>query len=183
MLRNSLAVLVAVICLGCAPIPSSKGESARTQATIVRTTFLASELRPMLALYQDILGYEIVYSDEYQGTTFRRIFEIDKDADVEFAILKPPAEGGGSIGILVVADDLEPSIPSAAYAPKFGQAILFSTTEDLDAVYDRVRASDTSIVTVVAPPFDTAGGREMVIADANGVRIYVFEPEAVSRSD
>ena len=137
----------------------------------------------MLALYKDILGYELVYSDEYQGTTFRRIFEIDRDADVEFAILKPPAEGGGSIGILVVADNLEPSITPAAYAPEFGQAILFSTTENLDAVYERVRASDASIVTIVAPPFDTAGGREMVIADANGVRIYVFQPEAVSGSN
>ncbi|MEM7501848.1 MAG: VOC family protein [Pseudomonadota bacterium] len=183
MLRNSLTVLAVVICLGCAPIPSSEGESTRTHATIVRTTFLASDLGPMLALYHDILGYELVYSDEYQGTTFRRLFEIDRDADVDFAILKPPTEDGGSIGILVVGDHLEPSIPLAAYAPEFGQAILFSTTGNLNAVYERVRASDASIVTVVAPPFATAGGREMVIADANGIRIYVFEPEAAFRSN
>jgi len=180
MSLNPVSVLLVFLTLGCVELHASSGESAQPQATVVRTTFLTRDLEPMLALYQGILGYELVYSDEYQGQTFRQIFEIDEDVPVEFAIFKPPTEDGGSIGILVVGEDLESSIHPADYAAKFGQAILFSTTNDLDAVYERARAADASIVTVVAPPFATTGGREMVIADVNGVRIYVFEPEEVS---
>lgn len=177
MSLNLVSVLLVFSTLGCVELHASDGESAPSQATVVRTTFLASDLQPMLGLYRDILGYELVYSDEYQGQTFRQIFDIDEDARVEFAILKPPTDDGGSIGILVVGDDLASSIHPSDYAAEFGQAILFSTTNNLDAVYERVQSADASVVTVVTAPFATTGGREMVIADANGVRIYVFELE------
>ena len=131
---KSLAIAFLVL------LSTSAGAIEPPSSTVVRTTFLARDFGPMLALYQDILGYEVVYRDTYQGETFRDLFNIDDAATVDFAIL-------------------------------------FSVTDDLDGVFAKVKAADASVVTIVAPPFATSGGREMVIADANGVRIYVFESD------
>jgi len=154
-------------------------QNLEPNVSLDRTTFFVPDFEKSFALYRDILGYEVSYNKPYQGSTLRKLFNIDKQASVDFAILRNPDQQGASIGLLAtVLQEDEFTPPTLTdYRPEIGEAVLFTVTKNLDAIYQRVLAADSSIVTVVAPPFATNGGREMVIADPVGIRIYVFQSE------
>ena len=153
-------------------------EEPAVTADIVRTTFLVKDFAPLFSLYQDIFGYTVVHNAPYAGSTFRKLFGVSPDSQVQFAILKSPTAQGHTLGLLSVGDELPTLRGSADYRPVIGEAILFSVTTNLDQVYERVLGAGQAVATIVAPPFDTKGGREMVIQDTNGIRVYVFEPES-----
>ena len=152
-------------------------EVAAPSAALIRTTLFVPDFDPVFALYRDILGFEVVYNAPYPGTTFRKLFNLAEDEPVEFAILKSPDPQSATIGLLKTKATPAKEIDPSAYEAQYGETILFMTTNDLDGAYAKVQAAGPGVVTVVAPPFATNGGREMVIADANGVRMYVFEAE------
>lgn len=157
---------------------SEKSQMEEQMSTsLVRTTLIVPELEPAFALYRDLLGFKLVYNQPYSGNTFRKLFNLDPEARVDFAILRNPDNEGASIGLLSIDLDQEEPVPLDEYHPYTGEAILFMVTTRLDEIYARISEANSSIVTVVAPPFETNGGREMVISDANGVRMYVFQAE------
>lgn len=179
-----IAVLLAALTPLAAKAQSQQGGSEPTPAiapyaNLIRTTFIVPDVDDALRLYRDILGYKVTYRAPYSGTTFRALFNLGDDDPVEFAILKPAhvsRNGPGSdIGLLATTGAAKAGPSTSPYLPRYGNTILFTTTKDLKVIYQRVLVAGPDIAIVVAPPFDTNGGREMVISDPHGVRIYVFE--------
>ena len=142
------------------------GWAQETDAFLTRTTLIVQDTNASLKFYRDLLGYEVVYEDAYEGTTFRQLFDISGDKSVYFVILKPRDKRGSMLGLLQIDGE---------EAASTNGTVLWMNTDNLDGLYERIRHSEPGAVNIVAQPFLTRGGREMLLADPDGTRVYVFQ--------
>lgn len=148
-------------------------EPGSSNVAHTRTTIVVSDREASLVFYRDTLGFSIVYEGPYSGTTFHGLFNLDPATDVYFVILQSRSENGAMLGLLELKGGaLESSESPKSRIPSFGETILWFTTDNLERDYQRLREIDA---TIIASPFDTNGGREMVAADPDGVRLYLFQ--------
>lgn len=160
---NALVLLLAVLL----------SASDSSEVTLTRTTIVVSDRAASLAFYRDTLGFTVIHEGPYSGTTFHGLFNLDPAADVYFVILRSRGQAGAMLGLLEIRDDeVTPTEHATSRTPRYGETILWFTTDNLDLDYQQLKEIDA---TIIAAPFDTRGGREMVAADPDGVRLYLFE--------
>lgn len=147
--------------------------SSAGDVNLTRTTIVVADREASLAFYRDTLGFTVIYEGPYSGTTFHGLFGLDPGTPVYFLILQSSNHRGAMLGLLEIQGlEIPAKGHSDAQKPRYGETILWFTTENLSRDHQRVQATNA---TIVAPPFDTQGGREMVVEDPDGVRLYLFE--------
>jgi catechol 2,3-dioxygenase-like lactoylglutathione lyase family enzyme len=147
--------------------------ATESAAALTRTTLVVENREASLAFYRDLMGFEVIHEGPYSGSTFHSIFALGDQDPVHFVILRSPAPDSAMLGLLEIGGPKVTAGPAEPErAPHYGEALLWFTTRQLDQVYRRMRRAN---VDILAPPFATKGGREMVVADPDGVRMYLFE--------
>ncbi len=139
------------------------------------TGLTVSDLERSLAFYRDLLGFEVVMTQEKQGGYLGEIVGYP-DVDVKMAHLELPG-GGHRIELF---EYVSPPGESRPHEPKhIGITHLCMTVGDIQAVYERLRAA--GVDSFFSPPVlvDTGANRGKVglyFRDPDGIILELFQP-------
>jgi catechol 2,3-dioxygenase-like lactoylglutathione lyase family enzyme len=150
---------------------------------IHHTGYTVSNLDRSLGFYRDLLGCEVVATQEKQGGYLAAIVGYP-DAHVRMAHLRAP----GSMHVIELFEYLAPdgeSRPSGfGLEPRnVGTSHISFIVDDLSAVYDRLLAAG---VDFFSPPVDidtgiNTGGKALYLRDPDGIPMELFEPPRKDR--
>jgi catechol 2,3-dioxygenase-like lactoylglutathione lyase family enzyme len=138
------------------------------------TGYTVSDLDRSVAFYRDLLGCEVIATQEKQGGYLAAIVGYP-DAHVRMAHLRAP--GGGHV--LELFQYLAPRGARIEAEPRnVGVSHLCFLTDDLPGLYERLRDAG---VDVVSPPVavDTGintGGYGLYLRDPDGILVELFQP-------
>ncbi len=137
------------------------------------TGYTVSDLDRSVSFYRDLLGCEVIASQEKEGGYLAAIVGY-ADAHVRMAHLRAPH----SDHVIELFQYLAPTPGNAQTEPRnVGTAHLCFLVDDLDATYRRLRAND---VEFVSPPVEidtgiNAGGQALYLHDPDGIPMELFE--------
>jgi catechol 2,3-dioxygenase-like lactoylglutathione lyase family enzyme len=139
------------------------------------TGLTVGNLERSLGFYRDLLGLEVVMTQERQGGYFGEIVGYP-DAHVRMAHLRPP----GSEHALELFEYLVPEGRRHEVEPRdIGLTHVCLVVDDLDGVYARL--ADSGTCTFFTPPVEVdtgvnAGSRALYLRDPDGTILELFEP-------
>ncbi len=145
-------------------------EVARTH----HTGYTVSNLERSLHFYSDLLGCEVVATQEKQGGYLAAIVGYP-DAHVRMAHLRAP----DSEHIIELFQYLAPTPGRSQLEPRnVGTAHMCFIVADLNATYERLLAAG---VDFFSPPVEVdtginAGGRAVYLRDPDGIPVELFQP-------
>jgi catechol 2,3-dioxygenase-like lactoylglutathione lyase family enzyme len=138
------------------------------------TSFTVADLGRSLELFRDRLGLEVVALREIRDDYFGRIVGLPGCA-VKAALLRVPGSAHHVELFQYLAPPGQPCRPRPCDP---GSAHLCLLTDDLPALYERLRAEGVDFVSapvrVDAGP--NAGGQGVYLRDPNGILIEFFQP-------
>ena len=143
---------------------------------LFETHLTVADLDRSVAFYRDLLGCEVVATQEKQGGYLAAIVGYP-DAHVRMAHLRLP--GGGHV--VELFEYLAPRGTPVETEPRnVGVAHLCFLTDDLRSLYERLLAAG---VDFVSPPVEVdtginAGGCGLYLRDPDGIVVELFQPPA-----
>jgi catechol 2,3-dioxygenase-like lactoylglutathione lyase family enzyme len=146
---------------------------------IHHTGYTVSDLDRSVAFYRDLLGCEVIATQEKEGGYLAAIVGYP-DAHVRMAHLRLP----GADHVIELFEYLTPPGGSADVEPKnVGASHLCFVTDDLAGLYERLSAAGVSFV---SPPVEVdtginAGGYGLYIRDPDGIMVELFQPPPAHR--
>ena len=141
---------------------------------IHHTGYTVADLDRSVAFYRDLLGCEVLASQEKQGGYLAAIVGYP-DAHVRMAHLRVPGDGH----VLELFQYLAPPGGAVEAEPKnVGASHLCFLTDDLPGLYERLLSAGAEFV---SPPVavDTginAGGYGLYLRDPDGILVELFQP-------
>ena len=148
----------------------------RSSSRIHHTGYTVSDLDRSVAFYRDLLGCEVIATQEKEGGYLAAIVGYP-DAHVRMAHLRLP----GADHVIELFEYLAPPGGSADVEPKnVGASHLCFVIDDLAGLYERLSAEGVSFV---SPPVEVdtginAGGYGLYIRDPDGIMVELFQPPA-----
>ena len=131
-----------------APVP----ESERIPVDLRRTTLVVRDIDRSLPLYRDALGLRVIYDQVIGGTT-------------RLVLLRANDDFIGVLGLMQRLNLAEPAPPPVFRKAQAGDPILVFNLQDLEARFERIRA--TPGVVIAEPPrridYPGAGGRTIPV--------------------
>jgi lactoylglutathione lyase len=147
-----------------------------TPRIIHHTGYTVEDLDRSLHFYRDLLGMEVVATQEKKGGYLAAIVGYP-DAHVRMAHLRVP----GADHVVELFEYVAPSADAAEkIEPKnVGSSHLCFVMDDLPALYERLRAA--GVDSFVSPPVkvDTGintGGLALYLRDPDGIPVELFQP-------
>ena len=146
---------------------------------IHHTGYTVSDLDRSVAFYRDLLGCEVIATQEKEGGYLAAIVGYP-DAHVRMAHLRLP----GADHVVELFQYLTPVGGHADVEPKnVGASHLCFVTDDLAGLYERLLAESVSFV---SPPVEVdtginAGGYALYLRDPDGIVVELFQPPAARR--
>jgi catechol 2,3-dioxygenase-like lactoylglutathione lyase family enzyme len=143
------------------------------------TGLTVSELHRSVAFYRDLLGCEILSTQEKEGGYLAAIVGYP-DAHVRMAHLRVP----GSEHVIELFQYLAPSGDKADVEPRnVGASHLCFIVDDLAALYDSLLGR--GVTSFVSPPIEVdtginRGGLALYLRDPDGITVELFQPAATS---
>lgn len=135
---NSLIIgVVALIALGSTTIAAPIPESERLPVDLRRTTLVVRDIDRSLPLYRDALGLKVIYDQVIGGTT-------------RLVLLRANDDFIGVLGLMQRLNLTEPPPPPVFRKAQPGGLILVFNLQDLDARFERIKA--TPHVTIAETP-------------------------------
>lgn len=137
-------------------------ESERITVDLRRTTLVVRDVEKSLPFYRDALGLKVIYDQVIDGT-------------IRLVLLRANDDFIGALGLMQRLNLTEPVPPPSFHKARPGEPILVFNIRDLDARFERIRA--TPHVTIAEPPkrveYPGAGGTTIpvlfsAIWDADG---------------
>lgn len=139
------------------------------------TGLTVSDLETSLGFYRDLLGCEVLATQEKQGGYLAAIVGYP-DAHVRMAHLRAPE----SVHVIELFEYLAPPPGRSALEPRnVGTAHLCFIVADLEATYERLRAAGVESFFSAPVEVDTginAGGWALYLRDPDGIPIELFQP-------
>jgi catechol 2,3-dioxygenase-like lactoylglutathione lyase family enzyme len=139
------------------------------------TCYTVSDLDRSVAFYRDLLGCEVVATQEKQGGYLAAIVGYP-DAHVRMAHLRVPGDGH----LIELFEYLAPAGEQADVEPRnVGASHLCFLVDDLPAVYEELR--NRGVASFVSPPVEVdtgvnAGGYGLYLRDPDGITVELFQP-------
>ena len=142
----------------------------------LHTMVRVNDVEQSLHFYRDLLGLEVVATQEKQGGYLAAIVGYP-DAHVRMAHLRVP----GADHVLELFEYLAPvGDPVPRVEPKnVGCAHLCLVTDDLPAIYERLRAAGIDDFISAPVEVDTGintGGLALYLRDPDGIPVEMFQP-------
>lgn len=141
------------------------------------TGYTVSSLDRSLAFYRDLLGCEVLATQEKQGGYLAAIVGY-ADAHVRMAHLRLPGDGH----VIELFEYVAPDGARVDVQPRnVGASHLCFLVDDLPAVYEQLRSR--GVDSFISPPVavDTginAGGYGLYLRDPDGITVELFQPPA-----
>ena len=145
------------------------------------TGYTVSDLDRSVAFYRDLLGCEVLATQEKEGGYLAAIVGYP-DAHVRMAHLCVP----GGEHVIELFEYLAPAGDRADVEPRnVGASHLCFIVADLSALYDSLR--DRGVTSFVSPPVDVdtginRGGQALYLRDPDVITIELFQPPAAAAS-
>lgn len=139
------------------------------------TGYTVSDLDRSVAFYRDVLGCEVIATQEKHGGYLAAIVGYP-DAHVRMAHLRPP----GGDHVLELFEYLAPGGVRADVEPRnVGASHLCFLVDDLRAVYESLVTQGTA--SFVSPPVEVdtginTGGLGVYLRDPDGITVELFQP-------
>jgi catechol 2,3-dioxygenase-like lactoylglutathione lyase family enzyme len=139
------------------------------------TSFTVSDLDRSLVFYRDLLGCEVLATQEKEGGYLAAIVG-DSRAHVKMAHLRLP----GGDHVIELFEYLAPAGGVADVQPwNVGSSHICFIVDDLPALYDRL--IDGGVTSFVSPPVEVdtginAGGFALYVRDPDGINVELFQP-------
>jgi lactoylglutathione lyase len=143
------------------------------------TGLTVAELDRSVAFYRDLLGCEILSTQEKEGGYLAAIVGYP-DAHVRMAHLRVP----GSEHVIELFQYLSPPGDRADVEPRnIGASHLCFIVDDLEALYDSLLGR--GVTSFVSPPIEVdtginRGGLALYLRDPDGITVELFQPAATS---
>jgi catechol 2,3-dioxygenase-like lactoylglutathione lyase family enzyme len=143
------------------------------------TGFTVSDLDRSVAFYRDLLGCEVLATQEKQGGYLAAIVGYP-DAHVRMAHLRLP----GGEHVIELFEYLSPEGGHADVEPRnVGASHLCFIVADLRALYDSLLAR--GVTSFVSPPIEVdtginRGGLALYLRDPDGITVELFQPATSS---
>lgn len=141
------------------------------------TGYTVSDLDRSLSFYRDLLGCEVIATQEKQGGYLAAIVGYP-DAHVRMAHLRAP----GGEHVIELFEYLSPAGERAAVEPRnVGASHLCFLVSDLRALYDQL--VERGVTSFVSPPVEVdtginRGGVGLYLRDPDGITVELFQPPA-----
>ena len=140
------------------------------------TGFTIADLDRSLVFYRDLLGMDVVLTQEKQGGYLARIVGYP-NAHVRMALLRTPGSDHALELFEYLAPDGEP--PRRREPRDSGTAHVCLVVDDLQAIYEQLK--DAGVDSFVSPPVkvDTGakrGGIGLYLRDPDGIPVELFQP-------
>jgi catechol 2,3-dioxygenase-like lactoylglutathione lyase family enzyme len=141
------------------------------------TCYTVSSLDSSLGFYRDLLGCEVLATQEKKGGYLAAIVGYP-EAHVRMAHLRLP----GSEHVIELFEYLAPGGERADVEPRnVGASHLCFIVDDLRALYAELR--DNGVDSFVTPPVEVdtginAGGYALYLRDPDGITVELFQPPA-----
>ena len=146
---------------------------------IHHTGYTVSDLDRSVAFYRDLLGCEVIATQEKEGGYLAAIVGYP-DAHVRMAHLRLP----GGDHVIELFEYLAPPGGSADVEPRnVGASHLCFVTDDLAGLHERLLTAGVSLVSAPVE-VDTginAGGYGLYLRDPDGIMVELFQPPAARR--
>jgi catechol 2,3-dioxygenase-like lactoylglutathione lyase family enzyme len=139
------------------------------------TGYTVGDLDRSVAFYRDVLGFELIATQEKEGGYLAAIVGYP-DAHVRMAHLRVP----GGEHVLELFEYVAPSGTRADVEPRnVGASHLCLLVDDLPAEYERLRA--LCVDSFVSPPIEVdtginRGGFGLYLRDPDGIMVELFQP-------
>jgi catechol 2,3-dioxygenase-like lactoylglutathione lyase family enzyme len=148
---------------------------------IHHTGYTVSDLDRSLQFYRDLLGMEVLATQEKEGGYLAAIVGYP-DAHVAMAHLRMP----GSDHVVELFQYLAPVgvVPQRIEPRDVGTAHLCFVVDDLAAAYQRLREAGADSFVSEPVAVDTGintGGYGLYLRDPDGIIVELFQPPAVTR--
>jgi len=141
------------------------------------TCYTVSSLDRSLAFYRDLLGCEVLATQEKQGGYLAAIVGYP-DAHVRMAHLRVP----GGDHVIELFEYLAPQSGRADVEPRnVGASHLCFVVDDLPALYEQLRGRGVDSFVSAPVEVDTginAGGYALYLRDPDGITVELFQPPA-----
>lgn len=149
---------------------------------IHHTGYTVSNLDRSLGFYRDLLGCEVIATQEKHGGYLAEIVGYP-DAHVRMAHLRAP----GSAHVIELFEYLAPKSANAQEEPRLeprdlGTSHISFVVDDLTVIYERLRGAG---VEFFSPPVEidtgiNAGGKALYLRDPDGIPMELFQPPRTS---
>jgi catechol 2,3-dioxygenase-like lactoylglutathione lyase family enzyme len=143
------------------------------------TGLTVADLDRSVAFYRDLLGCEVLATQEKEGGYLAAIVGYP-DAHVRMAHLRVP----GSEHVIELFQYLSPPGDRADVEPRnIGASHLCFIVDDLEALYDSLLGR--GVTSFVSPPIEVdtginRGGLALYLRDPDGITVELFQPAATS---
>jgi catechol 2,3-dioxygenase-like lactoylglutathione lyase family enzyme len=139
------------------------------------TGYTVSDLDRSVVFYRDMLGFELIATQEKEGGYLAAIVGYP-DAHVRMAHLRVP----GGDHVLELFEYLAPAGARTDVEPRnVGASHVCLLVDDLPAVYERLR--ERGVDSFVSPPVEVdtginRGGFGLYLRDPDGINVELFQP-------
>jgi len=130
-------------------LSESRAQPESFRAREVSASFTVNDLAKSLAWYTDVLGFTVDREHEREGN----LFAVSLKA--------------GAVRVLITQDN---GAKGADRAKGEGFSLMFTTTQNVDELAERIKARGGSLAT---EPFDAFGARAFRIIDPDGFRFVI----------
>ena len=145
--------------------------------SVHHTGYTVGDIDRSLHFYRDLLGLEVLATQEKQGGYLAAIVGYP-DAHVRMALLRAPA----GEHVIELFEYLAPAGERAAVEPRnVGASHLCFLVSDLAALYDQL--VERGVTSFVSPPVEVdtginRGGLGLYLRDPDGITVELFQPPA-----
>jgi catechol 2,3-dioxygenase-like lactoylglutathione lyase family enzyme len=150
-----------------------------TAGSLHHTGYTVSDLDRSVAFYRDLLGCEVLATQEKEGGYLAAIVGYP-DAHVRMAHLRVP----GNEHVIELFEYLAPAGDRADVEPRnVGASHLCFVVADLEALYDSLLAR--GVTSFVSPPIEVdtginRGSLALYLRDPDGITVELFQPASAA---
>ena len=181
MTRRQLVTSVVVFVLCAVLVRSTASADDAFNSTLVRTAIVVSDVDVSKQFYSRAFGFRVGFDGDITRPSVRHMLGLSDLQTAHFTVLHGSERLDGEpvaksmIGLLYVAGpELEAIERPASHSLAIGEAMLAIMTDDIAAVFQRVRELDATILMEPMPSPDGSES-ELVLRDPDGLRIHVVE--------